>query len=62
MITLAFFIIFTLIGAMAYSDTIGYGGTTMMTMTGKISIGYDSDLTKLGNCNTLYSFCDLMAN
>ncbi len=63
-ITLVFFVIFTLIGALGYSDTIGYGTTTMTKMSGEIStiLGYDSLQTSIGNCNTLYSFCDLMAN
>lgn len=63
-LTIVFFVVFTLIGALAYSDTIGYGGTTMTNMLGVKSdiLGYDSLQTSIGNCNTLYSFCDLMAN
>ena len=60
-ITVVFFIVFTLIGALAYPDTIGYGTTTMVNMSNAIvGSGYDS--TSSGACNGLYSFCDLMAN
>lgn len=60
-ITLVFFVIFTLIGALAYSDVNGYGTTPMTMMTGATAatLGYDSTTNHL---NTLYSFVDLMAN
>ncbi|MCQ2957127.1 MAG: hypothetical protein MJ233_04880 [Mycoplasmoidaceae bacterium] len=61
-ITLVFFILFTLIGALAYVDTIGYGLTDLVPfMGGEAKLGYDVGGT-VGNCNSLYSFCDLMAN
>ncbi|XQP55250.1 MAG: APC family permease [Mycoplasmoidaceae bacterium] len=60
-ITLVFFVIFTLIGALAYVDVIGYGGTEMIPfMGGTAKRGYD--IVANGCCNSLYSFCDLMAN
>ena len=62
-ITLVFFIAFTLIGALAYSDVIGYGSTTMTMMSGTATAhtGYDI-ISSSGRTNTLYSFVDLMAN
>lgn len=64
-ITLVFFIVFTLVGAMGYADTIGYGTTGMVPFLSKtgevVATGYDLGGT-IGSCNSLYSFCDLMAN
>lgn len=65
-ITLVFFIVFTLVGAMGYADTIGYGYTSMVPFLSpdgvpKELLGYDLGGT-IGSCNSLYSFCDLMAN
>jgi len=60
-ITLVFFVLFTIIGALAYSDTGGYAGSELIPIAGgKTLIGYDSDGS--GHISTLYSFCDLMAN
>lgn len=61
-ITLVFFILFTLIGALGYADTIGYGGTTMVSLSGAQSTIAGYDIVEGGHCNSLYSFCDLMAN
>lgn len=61
-ITLAFFIIFTIIGALAYTDTINYSATYMTNMAGVQSSIKGYDIVKDGPCNSLYSFCDLMAN
>lgn len=61
-ITLVFFIIFTLIGALAYVDTIGYGTTTMVALSGEAATVLGYDTVANGPCNSLYSFCDLMAN
>ncbi|MBQ0045736.1 MAG: APC family permease [Mycoplasma sp.] len=64
-ITIVFFIVFTLVGAMGYADTIGYGSTGMVPFLSKtgevVAYGYDK-VTGIGSCNSLYSFCDLMAN
>ncbi|XQP55547.1 MAG: APC family permease [Mycoplasmoidaceae bacterium] len=64
-ITLAFFILFTLIGALGYADTIGYGLTDMVPIgssTGDPLPIQGYDVVANGPCNSLYSFCDLMAN
>ncbi len=61
-LTIIFFAVFTIIGALAYSDTIGYGDTTMTNLFGIQSTIQGYDLIANGHCNTLYSFCDLMAN
>ncbi len=66
-ITLVFFVIFTLVGALGYADTVGYGTTTMVPFLAKsvdpatLPVGYELGGT-IGSCNSLYSFCDLMAN
>lgn len=64
-ITAVFFVVFTLVGAMGYADTIGYGTTGMVPFLSKtgeaVALGYDLGGT-IGSCNSLYSFCDLMAN
>ena len=60
-ITIVFFIAFTLIGALAYSDTIGYSKIDMFNMSNNL-VGQGYDSTGSGACNSLYSFCDLMAN
>lgn len=59
-ITLVFFVLFTLIGALAYRDVNNYSQTTMTAMDGVKSLGYD--VNELGPTNSLYSFVDLVAN
>jgi hypothetical protein len=59
-ITVAFFVVLTLIGAYGYSDVMGYS-TAQLTpfMGGDPVLGYDATGN---NLNQLYSFVDLMAN
>lgn len=63
-ITIVFFILFTLIGALAYKDANGYGAVKMTPIiwdgTSTRAEGYDS--TGIGYVNSLYSFVDLVAN
>ena len=63
-LTLFFFIVLTLIGALAYSDTGKYLANAPMIPIwgGEPTVwGYDANNVKTG-LNSLYSFCDLMAN
>lgn len=60
---LFFFIVLTLIGAIFYSDVSSYANVQMILPFGeKGQLGYNKGVASNGDLNSLYSFCDLMAN
>lgn len=61
-LTLFFFVVLTLIGALGYADPSKHAGATLISIGGQQLTGYDINPTNIGNLNNLYSFCDLMAN
>lgn len=61
-LTLFFFIVLTLVGALGYADPSGHAAATLIDIGGAIKLGYDINPANIGNLNNLYSFCDLMGN
>ncbi len=61
---LFFFIVLTLIGALAYADASNHAIEKMTTLSGVIVQGYNLGgfTSGIGDLNSLYSFCDLMGN